>query len=109
MLYYPIIFPKKSNRKSNRNSRERENIMAKVCDISGRHAQAGRWTRHPHSGSWAHRAPQKPRRFQVNLQNVTIQTPKGKIRIKVAARMLTSKNFQAIIAGQRQLPAHLLK
>ncbi len=83
--------------------------MAKVCDISGRHAQAGRWTRHPHSGAWAHRAPQKARRFQVNLQSVTIQTPKGKVKIKVAARMLTSKNFQAIVAGQKQLPAHLLK
>ena len=46
---------------------------------------------------------------QVNLQSVTIQTPKGKVKIKVAARMLTSKNFQAIVAGQKQLPAHLLK
>ena len=103
MLYYPVIFEK------NQYSRERENIMAKVCDISGRHAQAGRWTRHPHSGSWAHRAPQKARRFNVNLQTVTVQTPKGKVKIKVAARMLTSKNFQAIVAGQKQLPAHLLK
>ena len=64
--------------------------MAKVCDITGRKAQAGRWTRHPHSGSWAHRAPQKARRFEVNLQTVTIQTPKGKKRIKVAARIVES-------------------
>ena len=55
--------------------------MAKVCEFSGRKAQAGRWTRHPHSGAWAHRAPQKARRFQVNLQSVTIQTPSGKIEI----------------------------
>ncbi len=67
--------------------------MAKVCDISGRKAQAGRWTRHPHSGAWAHRAPQKARRFEVNLQTVTIQTPQGKKRIKVAARMLTSQEL----------------
>ena len=83
--------------------------MAKVCDISGRKAQAGRWTRHPHSGGWAHRAPQKARRFEVNLQTVTIQTPKGKKKIKVAARMLKSRNFLAIVAGQKQLPAHLMK
>ena len=89
--------------------RERETIMAKVCDISGRKAQAGRWTRHPHSGSWAHRAPQKARRFEVNLQTVTIQTPKGKKKIKVAARMMNSRNFLAIVAGQKQLPAHLMK
>ncbi|MDQ2799681.1 MAG: 50S ribosomal protein L28 [Armatimonadota bacterium] len=81
--------------------------MAKVCAISGRKAQAGRWTRHPHSGGWAHRAPQKTRRFEVNLQSVTIQTPTGKKRIKVAARMLTSKNFQAMVAGRKPLPAHL--
>ena len=83
--------------------------MAKVCEYSGRKAQAGRWTRHPHSGAWAHRAPQKARRFEVNLQTVTIQTPSGKRKIKVAARMLTSKNFQAILAGQKPLPKHLQK
>ncbi len=83
--------------------------MAKVCEISGRKAQAGRWTRHPHSGAWAHRAPQKARRFEVNLQSVTIQTPHGKKKIKVAARMLKSRNFLAIVAGQKQLPAHLMK
>ena len=83
--------------------------MSKVCQISGRKAQAGRWTRHPHSGAWAHRAPQKARRFEVNLQTVTIQTPSGKKRIKVAARMLTSKSFQAIVTGQKPLPKHLLK
>jgi ribosomal protein L28 len=78
--------------------------MAKVCAYSGRKAQAGRWTRHPHSGGWAHRAPTKCRRFQVNLQTVTIQTPSGKKRIKVAARMLTSRGFQAIVTGKKQLP-----
>jgi len=83
--------------------------MAKVCDYSGRKAQAGRWTRHPHSGHWAHKAPQKARRFEVNLQSVTITTPSGRKKIKVAARMLTSKNFQAMLSGQKPFPAHLLK
>ena len=66
-------------------------------------------TRTPVRGRTARGPPQKARRFQVNLQSVTIQTPKGKIKIKVAARMLTSRNFQAIVAGQKQLPAHLLR
>ena len=78
--------------------------MAKVCAFSGRKAQAGRWTRHPHSGGWAHRAPQKARRFQVNLQTVTIQTPSGKKKIQVAARMLTSRSFQAVLAGKKAMP-----
>jgi ribosomal protein L28 len=83
--------------------------MAKVCEFSGRKAQAGRWTRHPHSGHWAHRAPQKCRRFEVNLQTVTLQTPSGKKKIKVAARMLTSRAFQAILSGQKPVPKHLMK
>lgn len=81
--------------------------MAKVCAYSGRKAQAGRWTRHPHSGGWAHRAPAKPRTFQVNLQTVTIQTPSGKKKIQVAARMLKSRGFQAILTGQKPLPKHM--
>ena len=83
--------------------------MAKVCAFSGRKAQAGRWTRHPHSGAWAHRAPQKARRFEVNLQTVTIQTPSGKKKIKVAARMMTSRAFQAILTGQKPVTKHLMK
>ena len=83
--------------------------MAKVCAFSGRKAQAGRWTRHPHSGAWAHRAPQKNRRFEVSLQTVALQTPSGKKKIKVAARMMTSRAFQAILTGQKPVPKHLLK
>jgi len=78
--------------------------MAKVCAYSGRKAQAGRWTRHPHSGGWAHRAPAKARTFKVNLQTVTINTPSGKKKIRVAARMLTSRGFQMVVTGQRPLP-----
>ena len=43
------------------------------------------------------------------MQTVTIQTPQGKKRIKVAARIITSKSFQAIVTGQKPLPKHLLK
>ncbi len=83
--------------------------MAKVCQFSGRKAQAGRWTRHTHSGAWAHRAPQKGRRFEVNLQTVTLQTPCGKKKIRIAARMMTSRAFQSILSGQKPVPKHLMK
>jgi hypothetical protein len=40
---------------------------------------------------------------------VTIQTPSGRKRIKVAARMMTSKAFQAILTGSRPLPKSAMK
>jgi ribosomal protein L28 len=77
----------------------------KVCAISGRKAQTGRRTRHVHSGQWAHRAPKTGRTFEVNLQTVTVPIPGGGTKkIKVAARMLTSRKFKEIVAGQRPLP-----
>ncbi|WP_309712985.1 L28 family ribosomal protein [Armatimonas sp.] len=79
--------------------------MAKVCAISGRKQQAGRNTRHVHSGQWAHRAPKTCRVFGVNLQTVSVPIPGGGTKkIKVAARMLTSRKFKAILAGQAPLP-----
>lgn len=79
--------------------------MSKVCAVSGRKAQAGRNTRHVHSGQWAHRAPKTCRTFQVNLQTVSVPAPGGGTqKIKVAARMLTSRKFKAILAGQAPLP-----
>jgi ribosomal protein L28 len=73
----------------------------KVCAISGRKAQSGRRTRHVHSGQWAHRAPRTARKFHVNLQTVTVPTASGGTKkITVAARMLTSRKFKAILAGQ---------
>ena len=79
--------------------------MAKVCAISGRKQQAGRNMRHAHSGQWAHRAPKTCRVFGVNLQTVSVPIPGGGTKkIKIAARMLTSRKFKAILAGQAPLP-----
>ena len=79
--------------------------MAIVCAISGRKVQAGRHTRHAHSGQWAHRAPKTCRVFGVNLQTVSVPIPGGGTKkIKIAARMLTSRKFKAILAGQAPLP-----
>lgn len=79
--------------------------MAKACAISGKQAQTGRRIRNTHSIGWKYRAPKTGRKFEVNLQTVTVPLPGGgSKRIKVAARMLTSRAFREILNGQRPLP-----
>ncbi len=79
--------------------------MAKQCALSGKKSMAGRNTRHVHSGQWAHRAPRTKRTFDVNLQTVRVPLPGGGTRkIQVAARMMTSKKFLAILSGEIPLP-----
>ncbi len=79
--------------------------MARVCEFSGKKAQAGRNTRHVHSGQWAHRAPRTVRTFQVNLQTVSVPLPGGgRKKIRMAARMITSRAFQAVLSGQKLIP-----
>jgi len=79
--------------------------MARVCAISGKKSQTGRNVRYNHGGMWELRAQKKPRRFQVNLQTVTVPVAGGGTKkIKVAARMLTSRKFKAILAGHASLP-----
>ena len=40
-----------------------------------------------------------------NLQTVTVPTPDGGTKkIKIAARMITSRAFKAILAGEKALP-----
>ncbi|MFM7320386.1 MAG: bL28 family ribosomal protein [Armatimonadota bacterium] len=79
--------------------------MPRVCAISGKKSQTGRNVRYNHGGMWELRAQKKPRRFQVNLQTVTVPVAGGGTKkIKVAARMLTSRKFKAILAGHIPLP-----
>ena len=79
--------------------------MSNVCAISGKKAQSGRNVRYNHGGQWERRAPKTNRTFQVNLQTVTVPLPNGGTKkIKVAARMLTSRRFKAILSGQKPLP-----
>ena len=80
--------------------------MANVCAISGKRAMSGRNVRYNHGGQWERRAPKTNRTFQVNLQTVSVPMPGGGTKkIKVAARMLTSRKFKAILSGQKPLPA----
>lgn len=83
----------------------------KVCAISGKKAMTGRRTRHPHSGAWAHRAPKKPRRYEVNIQTVRVPAPNGHgtIKIQVAARMMTSEKMKAVLSGQKPITSILAK
>lgn len=84
--------------------------MGKKCAISGKTAMTGRRTRHVHSGQWANRAPRTRRTFQVNLQTVRVPVEGGgTAKIQVAARMLTSRKFLAILSGQKPLPKSALK
>ena len=79
--------------------------MARVCALTGKKAQTGRNVRYNHGGMWELRAQKKPRKFHVNLQTVTVPLPTGGTKkIKIAARMITSRRFKAILSGQAPLP-----
>jgi large subunit ribosomal protein L28 len=78
--------------------------MAKICQVSGKKGIKARHIRHRHSGQWKFRAPKKNRVQQLNLQTVTIQTPNGKVRLKVAARVLRDPEFIKVVAGEKPIP-----
>ena len=83
----------------------------KVCALSGKTAMTGRRTRHPHSGAWAHRAPKKPRRYEVNIQTVKVPNPNGigTMKIQVAARMMTSRKMRDVLSGKVPITSVLAK
>lgn len=78
--------------------------MARVCQVSGKKGLKARHVRHRHSGPWKFRAPRKNRVQLPNLQTVTIQTPNGKVRLTVAANVLKSPEFVAVVAGSKPIP-----
>ncbi len=78
--------------------------MSRVCEISGKSAMAGRHVRNQHSIGWKYRAPKKNRVFKVNLQTVTVPGENGGTqRIRVAASMLSSRVFLAVLTGEKKL------
>ncbi len=78
--------------------------MSRVCQVSGKGPLKGNRIRHPHSGQWKLRAPKKKHFFLPNLQTVTIATPEGKVRMKVATSVMTSVKFQDYLTGIKPLP-----
>lgn len=76
----------------------------KACALSGKTSMSGKNIRNQHSIGWKYRAPKTNRRFDVNLVSVSVPDGKGgKTRIKVAARMLSSEKFLAVLSGQLSL------
>ncbi len=83
--------------------------MAKVCQVSGTKGNKARHIRHRHSGQWKFRAPRKNRVQYPNLQIVTLETPHGKVRLQVCAKIIKSDLFASVVAGRRPVPAAWLK
>jgi len=83
--------------------------MAKICQVSGKKGIKARHIRHRHSGQWKFRAPRKNRTQEVNLQTVTIHTPNGKVRLRVAARVLRHPDFIKVVAGEKPIPKEWLR
>jgi ribosomal protein L28 len=76
----------------------------KVCALTGRHTQHGRNIRNQHSVGWKFRAPRTNRTFEVNLQTVRIPVEGGGTKkVKVAARVMSSPRFIAMMSGQKPL------
>lgn len=81
--------------------------MAKVCQVSGKKANAAKHVRHRHS-AWKFRAPHKNRWQHANLQTVTINTPQGKVRLTVATSVMKSPEFARVLCGLKPVPKEWL-
>lgn len=87
---------------------DRIETMANVCQITGKKANSAKHIRHRHSGQWKFRAPKKNRLQHVNLKTVKIKTDGGVIRLRVAACVLKSPDFNAVVCGLRPIPKEWL-
>ncbi len=83
--------------------------MAKICQVTGKKANAAKHIRHRHSGAWKFRAPKKHREQLPNLRTVRIQTPGGKVTLQVSAAAMRHPEFQAVAAGLKPIPKEWLK
>lgn len=83
--------------------------MSRICQISGKGPLKGNRIRNKHSIQWKYKAPKSKHFFLPNLQTVTVNTPEGRVRLKVATSVLTSDNFQDYLTGAKQLPKELTK
>jgi ribosomal protein L28 len=83
--------------------------MANICQISGKKSNSAKHVRHRHSGQWKFRAPKKNRTQTPNLQMVTVRTPNGKVRLKIATSVLKSQAFAEVLCGIKPMPKEWLK
>lgn len=80
--------------------------MAKICQISGKtNNTTAKYIRNQHSQGWKYKAPKKNRVQHPNLQTVRLNTPSGKVAIKVAASILKSEEFAMVACGLKPVPA----
>jgi len=78
--------------------------MAKICQVSGKKGNSAKHIRHRHSGAWKFRAPKKNRTQLPNLQNVTVNTPNGKVRLTISTSAMKSEEFAQVCCGLKPIP-----
>lgn len=83
--------------------------MANICQVTGKKANNAKHIRHRHSGQWKFRAPKKNRLQLVNLKTVRVRTAQGTFTLRVAASVLRSPEFNAVVCGLKPVPKAWLK
>ena len=83
--------------------------MARVCQVSGKKANNAKHIRHRHSGAWKFRAPKKNRLQLPNLHVVRVKTEHGTVKLSVAASVIKSAEFAAVVSGLKPIPKEWLK
>jgi large subunit ribosomal protein L28 len=83
--------------------------MANICQVTGKKANNAKHIRHRHSGQWKFRAPKKNRLQLVNLKSVRVKTDHGVVTLRVAASVLKSPEFNAVVCGLKPIPKAWLK
>lgn len=83
--------------------------MAKICQVSGKRGNNAKHIRNQHSQGWKYRAPKKNRVQDPNLQTVHVKTAHGVIKMRVAASVIKSPEFNMVACGLKPCPKHWLK
>jgi ribosomal protein L28 len=83
--------------------------MAKICQVSGKRGNNAKHIRNQHSQGWKYRAPKKNRRQDPNLHIVRLRTPHGTFKLKVAASVIKSQEFNMVACGLKPIPKDWLK
>jgi large subunit ribosomal protein L28 len=83
--------------------------MAKICQVSGKRGNNAKHIRNTHSQGWKYKAPKKNRVQDPNLQTVRLKTEHGVLKMRVAASVIKSPEFNRVACGLKPVPKHWLK
>ena len=83
--------------------------MAKICQVSGKRGNNAKHIRNQHSQGWKYKAPKKNRVQDPNLQTVHLKTPHGTVKLRVAASVIKSPEFNRVVCGLKPVPKHWLR